>query len=68
MIKGGLAPGQSWSCTFKYTDGTTYTVELPKDPGNPLSGPAAQCLVDAVCWQDDTCKTVDCAGSGACPY
>lgn len=62
-ITGGDYGGGTncYQCTFTRTDGATTVATLC---GN--NGESVQCAADSICWGDDSCSNVDCAGSGAC--
>ena len=57
---GGADP-ETWSCTFTFVNGVTITLDYTAVNGN-----SAQCRVDTLCWEDNNCSNVDCAGSGEC--
>ena len=58
------SPGDAWKCTMTFTDGHTSVMTFPNT--GTASGKTAQCMSDYSCRQNDSCKTVDCAGSPAC--
>lgn len=51
--------GKIWTCTMTHTDGSHSYYFISANYGC-----AAQTQADGICWDDDTCTNIDCAGSG----